>query len=211
MLRFESLGDNCEFGLVQRKAGAEPLGLLRFSSAPPDILLAALRSRFDGMGEDLHVRPGPSGRDYMVEDRRTRFVYHAWVSVGSMGPEEIVRRETRRVPFLVRKLIEDLTLGEKLFVYHSPRCDAAMAAALAEAVRSYGPGTLLRVSPADPANPPGSVRWDGPGLMRGYVDRFAPGENAYDFSFDCWMTLCREARRLVTEGQKASVASGVLV
>ncbi len=34
MLQFESLGQNCEFGLVQRRAGADPLGLLRFDSAP---------------------------------------------------------------------------------------------------------------------------------------------------------------------------------
>jgi hypothetical protein len=26
MLNFESIGDSCEFGLVQRMAGAEPLG-----------------------------------------------------------------------------------------------------------------------------------------------------------------------------------------
>ena len=29
-LRFESLGENCEFGLFQRRCDAEPLGLLRF-------------------------------------------------------------------------------------------------------------------------------------------------------------------------------------
>jgi len=35
MLRFESLGQNCEFALLQRQCSAEPLGLLRFSSTPP--------------------------------------------------------------------------------------------------------------------------------------------------------------------------------
>src|SRR5436305_104536 len=29
--RFESLGDNCEFGILQRLEGAEPLGLLRWA------------------------------------------------------------------------------------------------------------------------------------------------------------------------------------
>jgi capsular polysaccharide biosynthesis protein len=33
MLRFESLGGNCEFGLVQRYVGIEPLGLLRYADA----------------------------------------------------------------------------------------------------------------------------------------------------------------------------------
>jgi len=31
VLQFESIGDNCELGLVQRRAGSEPLGLLRFA------------------------------------------------------------------------------------------------------------------------------------------------------------------------------------
>jgi len=34
--RFESLGDNCEFGMVQRYAGAEPLSLFRFIVLPID-------------------------------------------------------------------------------------------------------------------------------------------------------------------------------
>lgn len=33
--RFESLGDNCEFGLVQRHFGAEPVGVFRFPTPKP--------------------------------------------------------------------------------------------------------------------------------------------------------------------------------
>src|SRR5260221_3025006 len=51
MMQFESLGENCEFGLVQRRCGAEPLGLLRFASAPLPVLLAGLRARFEGLGD----------------------------------------------------------------------------------------------------------------------------------------------------------------
>ena len=42
VLHFESIGDNCELGLVQRRAGAEPLGLLRFAGAPLRSFLRAL-------------------------------------------------------------------------------------------------------------------------------------------------------------------------
>jgi len=57
MLAFQSLGDNCEFGLVQRRGGAEPLELLRFAGIflPIEIrlekLAAALERKFDGLGE----------------------------------------------------------------------------------------------------------------------------------------------------------------
>ena len=196
MQQFESLGDNCEFGLVQRKCGAEPLGLLRFAATLPKPLIAALRGRFEGMGEHLVVRTAPHGREYMVEDQRFGISYHAWVSVGSMGPEEVLRREVRRVPFLVRKLIDDLTLGHKLFVYHRPGLEKQAAEEIAAAIRDCGPGTLFWVTLADADHAPGTVERIGDNLLRGHIDRFAPGHNAYDFSFDCWMTLCRRAHEL---------------
>ena len=48
--RIESLGSDCLIGLVQRKFGAEPLGLLRFSTARMSALLPALETRFAGLG-----------------------------------------------------------------------------------------------------------------------------------------------------------------
>jgi predicted Zn-dependent protease len=198
MLSFESLGHNCEFGLVQRRGKAEPLGLLRFSSIEPEQLIAALEGRFAGMGDvgQLEVVVGPGGQDYMVRDRRFGSYYHAWVSVGAMGPEEILRRESRRVPFLIRKLVEDLTLAEKLFVYQAPEVDLTTVRRLARAVRGYGNGTLFWVALADAGHPARVVEPAGPGLIRGYIDYFAPMRDVFAFSFDCWITLCRNARAL---------------
>ncbi len=196
MLRFESIGENCEVGLVQRQCGAEPLGLLRFSSTPLPRLLKALRSRFGGMGEPgaLEVEVAASGREYMIYDKIFGFRYHAWVKLGEMEPAAILARELRRVPFLVRKLVEDLEDGSKIFVFHGmkPLTDLE-ALDLAICVRMYGPGTVLWVECADAINPPGSVVEIAPGLLKGHVDRFAPGENAHDLSLDCWMALCRNA------------------
>lgn len=36
-----------------------------------------------------------------------------------------------------------------------------------------------------------------PGLLKGYIDRFAPEENAHDFSFDGWLQVCANACVLV--------------
>ena len=66
MLRFESLGQNCEFGLVQRRCGSEPLGLLRFASTPLPHLLAAFEGGFEGLGgpDAIEIIPSPNeGRD----------------------------------------------------------------------------------------------------------------------------------------------------
>jgi len=48
MYRFESLGDNCEFGLVQRRCGAEPLGLFRFASIGTEQVARALEAGLEG-------------------------------------------------------------------------------------------------------------------------------------------------------------------
>jgi hypothetical protein len=203
---FESLGENCEFGLVQRRCGCEPLGLFRFSSTPYQPLLHSLRAGFIGMGqpEALEVELAASGHEYMVLDRRFGFRYHAWVKLGEMDPGAIRAREARRLPFLIRKLIGDLAEGDKIFVFHgmTPLTDA-QASDLAAAIRRFGPGTLLWVEKADAAHPPGSVVPLGPGLLKGHMDRFAPTENAHDLSLDCWIALCRNAHALVHQSQAA--------
>ena len=206
MLNFESLGQNCEFGLVQRKCQAEPLGLLRFSSTPLPPLLEALDARFAGMGApgSTSVSLSPNGREYMVRDSRFGFTYHAWVNAGEMHPDEIMQREARRVPFLVRKLVEDLESGAKIFVFKGmgPMTEEE-AFPLAMALRRYGPNRLLLVNPADAEHRAGTVAARAPGFMVGYVDRFAPGDNAHDLSLGSWVKVCREAYRLRLMAQSA--------
>ena len=199
MSRFESLGENCEFGLVQRQCGAEPLGLLRFSSTPLALLLDALAARFEGMGrpEEIGVELSPNGREYMVRDRRFGFLYHAWVLAGAMAPEAIAKREASRVPFLVRKLVEDLEAAEKIFVFKGMGAlPAERVYPVAAAIRRYGANTLLLVTLADAKNAAGTVRVEAPGFLIGYVDRFAPSEEAKDVLLDQWVAVCRRAYRL---------------
>jgi hypothetical protein len=203
MMRFESLGESCEFGLVQRRCEAEPLGLFRFASAPLPKLLAALGADFAGFGEPeaLDVELSANGREYMIKDKRFGLLYHAWVLAGEMTPEEVHQREIRRLPLLIRKLREDLTEAEKIFVYHGMgQLGDADALPLVTVLRRCGPNTLLWVELADADHPAGTVEQAGGGLLKGYIDRFAPGEDAQDLSLDCWIAICREAWRLHHSG-----------
>ena len=70
LMNFENLGDNCEFGFVQRFHGCEPLGLLRFSAMPYYLLLPALENRFDGVGdpENTVLEPHPESREFYLSD-----------------------------------------------------------------------------------------------------------------------------------------------
>ena len=115
VLRFESLGDNCEFGLVQRKAGSEPLGLLRFSSAPITALLRALRDRFEGLTEPAgKIRLWSAKGEYLVTLEQYDFVYHVYVMVGDIEPDVLHQQQVRILPFLVNKFIGDLENPEKI-------------------------------------------------------------------------------------------------
>lgn len=199
MMRFESLGENCEFGLAQRRCGAEPLGLLRFASAPLPVLLAGLKARFEGVGDpdQIEIRVSGNHQEYLVVDRRYGFLYHPWVLVGEADPEDIRRREEKRLPFLTRKLIEDLTEARKIFVYRGMRrLPQPLVLRLVAAMREYGPTTLLWIELQDDGHPAGTIEPLTAGLLKGYIDRFAPGENAHALSLDCWIGLCRNACRL---------------
>jgi hypothetical protein len=194
MMNFESIGENCEFGLVQRKVGAEPPGLLRFSSTPLPKLMEALATGFAGMGAPGSLVVEQAPKEYMVFDKRFGFRYHAWVKLGEMSPAAIIDREQQQLPGLISAFKAELATARKIFVYHGmkPMTDVE-ALSLHAAMRRYGPATLLWVELADDANPPGSIMTIAPGLLKGYIDRFAPGENAYDFSLNCWVTICRNA------------------
>jgi hypothetical protein len=199
MLNFESLGQNCEFGLVQRQCKAEPLGLLRFSSTPLSKLLAALEARFDGLGAPGSMRAelSANGREYMINDGRFGFLYHAFVDAGAMTPEDLRRREERRVPFLVNKLLENLEVGDKIFVFKGMGAmEEEEVFPLAMAIRRYGPNTLLFINLANDQNKGGSVAARAPGFYVGYLDRFAPGDDAAGFDLAQWVQVCRMAYRL---------------
>ena len=61
------------------------------------------------------------------------------------------------------------------------------------ALNRYSEATLLLVVPFERDRPPGTVEVVMPGLLKGYIDRFAPGEDAHDLSFDGWLRVCANA------------------
>jgi Sulfotransferase family len=212
VLRFESIGENCEFGLVQRRCGAEPLGLFRFASAPLPKLMAGLEQGFEGLSDpdNLEVQLSSNGREYMVYDRKYQLLYHAWVLAEEASAEAVHQREIRRLPLLIRKLIEDLKLAEKIFIFHGMEpLSQEDAQGLLARLRNFGPNTLLWLELADAAQRPGTVEWAGEGLLKGYMDRFAPGDDAHDLSLDCWVAVCREAYRLWRDDKAGQVSAAM--
>jgi hypothetical protein len=93
--------------------------------------------------------------------------------------------------------VDELGEGDKIFVYkrNAPVTDEEVLPLLM-ALRRRGDNTLLWVVPTERNRPAGSVEVMMPGLLKGYMDRFAPEDDAYDFSFENWMKVCANALAL---------------
>jgi hypothetical protein len=212
--RFESLGDNCEFGLVQEQLHAKTLSLLRTSGVPVDGLIAALDSNFAAFVSSerqevwCYPLPDDKGLEHVVRTRAYEIDRHAGVHAPDTDHDRIRAIEIKKAGLLRRKLIEDLTEGEKIFVYKSMQpIDRSKVDALVAAMRRYGPTTLLWVTLSEPGRMPGTVERLGDGLLRGYLDRFAPPLDAYDSSLEVWQSLCAAAYDLWRGERRQSQAA----
>ncbi len=204
---FESLGDNCEFGVLQRAAGIEPLGFFRLNFSPLPALMRALATDFAGIDREDHfelvIQPD---KEYFVRVVDYGFTYHTMKFVGQVAPEALHRQQVATAGFLIRKLREDLAAAEKIFVRKgedSTREEDILA--LHQALRRYGPATLLWVVREDQAHRAGLVEVLRPGLLKGYIDRFAPLDDAHDVS-PMWFHICRHALALWRGSHRPGIA-----
>ncbi len=195
LMRFESLGHTCEFGIVQRRFGAEPLGLLRWASIKPDNLRKALQARFAGMGEagQTILRVSHLG-EYTTLDTSYDIFSHTFTNETQAPRDRFYAQLCKRTMFLRRVLIETIEGGEKILVYkYGPDFSTAQLLALHDAVRAYNPATLLLgVRLEDAHHPSGTVEVLREGLLAGYIDRFSN----VDISVEVWLALCRQAAAL---------------
>ncbi len=200
LLQFESLGDNCEFGLVQRRCGAEPLSLLRFSNIMLNQLIHGIETGFEGLGDvdDLECWLGDRPRrEYVLRAKRYGLVFHTFLYEGEVDQGTLVQQQAQRLKFLRRKLLEDLGNAEKIFVVkRNDPLRQEEVLGLFSALNAHGRNRLLWVVPAEEGNEPGTVEQTMPGLLKGYVDRLAPSENAHDLSLEVWLQVCANAYAL---------------
>lgn len=197
---FQSVGDNCEFGLVQRHFRAEPVSLLRWAGISLDALINGLDKRFVGLGDPEHTELKVVHNEYLLDDLLYSTGMHTFLKpeMTRETPEELHRKMCRRQAFLGRKFIEDLEDPEHIFVFKSfKETSAERAKALHAAMRRYGPATLLFAVEAG-ARPAGSVEEIQPGLFLGAIDRFShPGKGWDHLHWDTWRAVCDEVLRRV--------------
>jgi tetratricopeptide (TPR) repeat protein len=216
MQAFESIGERCDLGAVQRRFGAEPQSLLRFAFAPFDGLIAALEDRFAAVGTAGDTRFESHEDETILTSVRYGMHFHTFVSKSeravsildgalkvwrlntSEGLEAFREHHLERLISLKLKLIEDLETPRKIFAYSSDeRTSADDAARLFRALRVYGRSTLLYIRPANRANPAGAVTRLRDGLYLGHYTGLTDFAASEQPNFDVWLQLLRRMFHLV--------------
>lgn len=201
MLSFESIGEKCDFGAVQRFYGIEPLGLLRFAWSKHPALIAALADRFSEVGTEEDTSFERFREETIVWMRKYQLLFHTFVDgVHERPPEQrevFYQQQRRRLVFLKDKLIRDLEDPQKILVYATSEFDSdAEVAQLFAALRQYGPNRLLYVRPEREGRPVGTVEVLDDGLYAGYfheINNFMEGNQP---PFQLWLELCRKTYQL---------------
>ncbi len=219
MARFESLGEDCEFGFVQRRFGIEPLGLFRFAGAGHmRNLLRLIETDLDGLGEPgslsarlvnavLYRTPEPPLviPEFFMTEARLGFIFHTFRGPEQETEAEAIAANEQKLRYLKRKFIEDLEDGEKIWLLKDGcRGDNNEAFAFLDALQRKGPNRLFWVTRVVEGRPSGSVEWIAPNLLRGYSG--GSHHDAQVFDAGLWLRLCRNARRAFAERDASRTA-----
>lgn len=212
---FASIGDNCEFGLMQRRAGAELMDLLRFAGTDLPGLLLGLGECFAEINTpgaiDLTVHPFEPRGEYVVAARRYNFQAHTGQFEGDMDVVRLYIRELRKLTVTQRLFAGDLASGHRILVFkHNDLTEHTNIGPLLEAIGAHGPAVLLHVVRDGTGRRLGQVEQVGPTHLRGYIDRFNPYDNAAQPSSPLWEQICRNAYAIWRGGRLAMDQQAVL-
>lgn len=198
---FESLGgidDQGEFAYVQRAAGLDPNGLLRWAELDEPTLIDLLEEHFEGVGERANVSVGlrEGSDEWWSGDMRHGLVIRSGIKVAAVPLTRMTPRMRRRMRFLRERLLDDLAGDERIFVFRAARAAApdAVLDRLSLAIRRHGPAHLLYVCPPDAAHPPGTIQARGPALLIATLP--APADPANP-DLRTWAMLCAKVREVV--------------
>lgn len=196
MLRFASLGDNCEFGVAQQHYDANPMDLLRWAATPTGVLVRLLRNDFKGIGDNLKIVE--HGRAFQVTSPTYGFNWHDWTPAAKASVELIAAREERRLPAMAAKLRKELRDGSRIFVFKQSLqpMSQVFAERVHDAMNTFGKPVLVYVLQGAPV----SVTEVRPRLLRGTIPAFAdPGRVPPTTRSADWLELCQAVAAWVDE------------
>jgi hypothetical protein len=206
LLCFESLGHNCEFGMLQRHVGAEPMGLLRFAGVTMNALVSGLQRGFEGVGDEVVVRTHAmetGGEEYIVYDDRYGIGLHSFETTATATADQVRIDHEKKLTFAAGRFKKVLKDGTKCFVFQrTGQITRSQALVVANLLQGFGPNALLYVD-TEPGLPSGAVEQVGYGLFHGRLDRMAPAGNIGNLDILGWLSICANAWRLWQKMQTA--------
>lgn len=197
--QFESLGDNCEFGFVQRHYGREPLGLLRWAGSSAEGLTRALQARFTDLYRLEDLEPFTIN---LVRDVKYDIRLHTYLPINPAPDklrfalrDDLLRaahaKELQHVQYLVDKFLDALEDGDKIYVFKiNDGVSLQQMRALHRALSSSRPQKLLVVVHATTEYPDSVVRLIENGLKVAGIYRLADYGHTEDAPFDAWRLVC---------------------
>ncbi len=195
---FESLGNDCEFGDVQRHFGAEPLGLFRWSNPLPEAILRALKNNLSDLGDAAYVAlDSQTPAEWIVYEPNYDLKQHTHVREGQLSEEAVKEQQMLRFRFLRRTFLEDLAEATKIYVIKAhPNLTLETVLPIAQELRRIAPHWLLWVISGEDV---GAVEVVEPGLVRGTVGYLrTQGECFGNFSFDTWGLVLKNTWQLIS-------------
>ncbi len=191
---FEAVGDNCEFGLAQRYFGAEPLGLLRWTSISAQNLVRALQDRFKDLLTPENLKLVVKTEEYYLTDGVYGTYMHTFVRTDIDG-SKLHGQMVRRIRFLTERLLSQLQSGEKIFVFKpiDGKIDDKQVDEIFKAVSAFGPNRFLCVREGNP----GRTTLRAPGVVIGELSRVSPGAFHGTIQYKEWMQICSQAASLL--------------
>ncbi len=206
--RFESLGNNCEFALVQRNYGYDKGSLLRWAfTTSTDDLIRALERRFDNLFAFENLTP-MFGRA-LTGDKEYNIAFHSQVKPEMVNgkwefdlPDKDMRgmhaKELEKMNFLIARLFDGLAAPERIWVWkhHLHGVSEEQARALHAALAKFGPNRLLVVVNAADGKEPGQVDVLSNGLYRAHITRLSTYENVGDIDYAGWEAVLRRTLAL---------------
>lgn len=205
---FESLGDNCELGFVQKRLGVTASSLLRFCATPVDQLRLGLANNFMGIDDPngvTVVENGPDhAREYQIVIPRYGLHYHTLTFTHEAARKAVHDRELSKLFYKHAKFLEGLSQGDRIYVLkQNAPLSPATVWTIWFLLQKWGANTLLWVRQASTDEKPGVVRVIAPGLLEATVQGFADYTDATLGNDQAWIALCKKAIRVVSEARKA--------
>jgi hypothetical protein len=205
---FESLGDDCEFGNVQRQSGSNKLGLFRFAATTIDGLIAAFDHPLDRLISEDTIEIVRECGEYRTRIVAFDMLFHTHVPTAISTFADIKAHELRRLRLLARKFTEDLQDGHKIFVYKSAQIPVAKMRELASRLQRFGPNHLLCVTLTPDRRKLGTIEVVSDALAVGYIDRF--DWDMSRCSLELWENICLQAHALWHDCTRPSHGVGQL-